>query len=657
MTEIYIDSQLIDLYDEEEIVVSFAVNNLFDIESRDGTYSNTFKIPATHTNNKIFGHFNNILSITNNAFEVLPALIYVDDVLQVNGFAQMTSANASEYEIRIFSGNTDWAQAISNINLRDVLPNDFNHIWTVNDVVNSRYNTFINCYNYPNIDYGNLFFKPQTPPYISDYSDLYPAIYCKYLFQRIFEIAGYTIESDWFNNNTLFAKQIIPFSSEWKRDRNYSLRNYFTNATPSDIPINVGTSYWFYPQFSDAINYPVNGWQGFNPNNLFTTLLDGGIVTLEFNIEFLNPHPVAVSFGLDLIYTDDNGNTINLPFADFNTPPPFVVPALGVATFNTTIQINVSQTTLVFRIGVNTLDGVILRSGSYIKLVDFLPTVENEDDLLITTAFPFITLGNTLPDISATDFIMTIANQYGLIFDQDNYEKRVKIFEFDKVIKNIPNALDWSQKLDLTEDPIITNLHEEYFRNNYFKYAKDSNDTYLTIQDGFADWSLVVDFATAETEQDLFTSEFAPVIRIESFANGIAGTGALEMAYIPIYESGVFQLVTPRMAYINFDDSTPITIPTFSGPYNPTIQPNVYFEDLRFINLINIYYAQYSNLLNNSKAVNCLIRINNIDINTLDFRKPVYIDYFGAYFYLNEIQQYKVTSKDSTQITLILINN
>ena len=63
MTEIYIDSQLIDLYDEEEIVVSFAVNNLFDIESRDGTYSNTFKIPATHTNNKIFGQFNNILSI------------------------------------------------------------------------------------------------------------------------------------------------------------------------------------------------------------------------------------------------------------------------------------------------------------------------------------------------------------------------------------------------------------------------------------------------------------------------------------------------------------------------------------------------------------------------------------------------------------------
>jgi hypothetical protein len=657
MVEIYINSQLIDLYDEEEIVVSFAVNNLFDIESRDGTYSNTFKIPATHNNNNIFGQFNNILSTTNNAFEVLNALIYVDDVLQVNGFAQMTSANLNEYEIRIFSGNTDWAQAIANINLKDVLPASLNHNWDVNEVVASRYKTFIDGYNYPNIDYGNLFFAPSTPPFEAPYYELYPAIYCKYLFERIFQIAGYTIESDWFNNNGLFAKQIIPFSADWKRNRDYTLRNFFTNSIPVDTPLTVGMAYYYYPQFTQIDSYPTNGWQGYNINNGTTTVLDGGIIELTYNLEFFNPHPVPCSFTIDLIYTDDNGNQIFLPFASFTTPPLFIVPALGVATFNTTVTINVSQTSLVLRIGVNTLDGVILRSGSYVQLNNFTPTVEDENDLLISSDFPFITLGSTLPDISATDFIMTIANQYGLIFDQDNYEKRVKIFEFDSVIKNIPNALDWSNKLDLSEYPVITNLHNEYFRNNYFKYAKDSNDTYLTLQDGFADWSLVVDFANADTQQDLFTSEFAPVIRIESFANGIAGTGVLEMAYIPVYESGVFQQVTPRMAYIEFDNTTPITIPTFSGGYNPAIQPNVYFEELRFINLINTYYAQYSNLLNNSKAVNCLIRINNIDINTLDFRKPVWIDYFGAYFYINEIQQYKVTSKDSTQITLILINN
>lgn len=650
MTEIYINNELIDLYDAEDIVMSFAVNNLFDIESRDGSYSNTFKIPATHNNNRIFSHFNNPLSITNNAYEVLTAQIYVNQILQVNGFAQMTSATEDEYEIRIFSGNTDWAEAISNINLQDLIPNDFNHIWTVNDVIASRNNTFINCYNYPNIDYGNLFFKPTIPPFEAAYYDLYPAIYCKYLFNRIFERAGYTIESDWYNNDPLFVKQIIPFSAEWKRNRDYTLRDNWKVGIPIDITYSAVSTYYPIP-FTNPISYPTNGWQGVNPNDNSLRILDGCICKISWNIDIQSLEALTYAFGINLTFIDGNGISQYLPIYPFGT----LLPAMSILNLNGSVNIQVSQTPIELRFsgGLN----VVFKDTSWIKFEMITITDELEEDLLITQDYPFVTLGSTLPDLTAKDFIITIANQYGLIFDQDNYEKRVKIFQFDSVVKNIPNALDWSSKLDLSQKPIITNLHDEYQRNNYFKYAKDNTDEYLMLQDGFADWSLVIQFAEADTSQDLFESEFAPVIRIESFANGVAGTGVLEMAYIPIYESGNFQLVNPRMAYIEFDNSTPITIPTFSGPYSPSIQPNVYFEQLRFFNLINNYYGQYSNLINNSKAVQCLIRLNNIDINTLDFRKPIWIEYFGAYFYINEISQYKVTSKDSTEVTLILINS
>jgi hypothetical protein len=57
------------------------------------------------------------------------------------------------------------------------------------------------------------------------------------------------------------------------------------------------------------------------------------------------------------------------------------------------------------------------------------------------------------------------------------------------------------------------------------------------------------------------------------------------------------------------------------------------------------------------KSVKCLIKLNSVDVNTINFKEPIWIDFFGAYFYLNLIDQFNLTTQDSTPVELILLRN
>lgn len=661
ITEIYIDNQLVDLYNNEDIVLSFSVNNIFELEAKTGTYSNTFNIPATNRNNIIFDNLNNVLSTSNKYFKSLPCLIYANGLLVIQGYADLVSASKLEYTVQVYAGNTTWFNAISDVKLSELLLGcEYTQYYNIATVIGSRSNIWTDVFIYPNIDYGELFFLPGNPPYNVEWFKLYPAVYAKYLFKKAFDLAGLTISSEWFDNNILFEKQIIPFSADFKRSLEYNLRDHFiytlgtdaTNNNAGFIPINVHTnighildSSCFNFRLGDTFSTPSTPYF-LNPirqiAETFCTL-DGGVVTIDYNITYETDtlvSPAATTTQILIDYIDANGNT-----QLFNIIP--VVSGIQPIT-----NVTGSFTLNIGRGGIRVnLQQCKIYAGSTLEFtID--PSGADDGDLQINFPYNFITLGGTLPDITVTDFILTIANQYGLIFQQNDFSNEVQIFQFNKVINGIGAALDYSNKLDLSEDPVITFLDERYVRNNYFNYAPDDTDEYLTRLNGYGNGSIEIINSPAGTEQIIFESVLSPVIRLLSFNGG--GT-PLELAYIPSNEGSVFTIVNGRTAYIEQDSTSLLTIDP--GGFLAPVQPNVYFKDLEFNNLLSVYYQNITDLLNSSRSVKVLLRLNNLDINKLDFSKPIYIEYFGAYFYINEIQQYKVTSVDSTEVELILISN
>lgn len=70
--------------------------------------------------------------------------------------------------------------------------------------------------------------------------------------------------------------------------------------------------------------------------------------------------------------------------------------------------------------------------------------------------------------------------------------------------------------------------------------------------------------------------------------------------------------------------------------------------------LIDDYLGDYKTLLDNLEFIKCYIKLNDLDIQTLDQTTPVYIDYFKSYFYVNKIDGYN-PNDSSTLDELIAI--
>ena len=78
--QIFINSQEIDLYDDEKIEVTDKVQDVKDISKLFTSFSNTFSIPGTKKNNKIFKHYYN-----SNIVGGFDASLKVPSIIKVNG--------------------------------------------------------------------------------------------------------------------------------------------------------------------------------------------------------------------------------------------------------------------------------------------------------------------------------------------------------------------------------------------------------------------------------------------------------------------------------------------------------------------------------------------------------------------------------------------
>lgn len=121
ITQLYIENQRIDLFDDEIISLTQTIQNVRDIEKVFTPFSKPFTIPASKTNNKIFKHYYNF-DIDNgfdarkkaNARIELNHLPFQEGKIQLEG-VDMRNNKPYAYRI-IFYGNT--------VNLKDILGED-----------------------------------------------------------------------------------------------------------------------------------------------------------------------------------------------------------------------------------------------------------------------------------------------------------------------------------------------------------------------------------------------------------------------------------------------------------------------------------------------------------------------------------------------------
>lgn len=266
-----------------------------------------------------------------------------------------------------------------------------------------------------------------------------------------------------------------------------------------------------------------------------------------------------------------------------------------------------------------------------------------------------ITYASMLPKIKCSDFLKDQFIRFGLLLDVNEDTKVVTVTKLDKLTENIPNAVNWTNKLDESSLPDLSFKFDNYAQNNLFQHKVDNSVLKLNPD---ADYNLTIDNANLELSKDFYTSPFSQSENVDF--NGTLTT------YINLYDTntGKFDnevnyricFFEPVVGLFKFTDGT-----TTSGFINTN---RIYFIDYTLpelsmgfgIGLIQKNSQTLISTLQNIRIVKANFNLNINDIKSIDWLTPVYIDQFQSYFFITSINQFNYTNPDLTEVELIKLN-
>jgi len=213
----------LDITSSDDFPLSLNYQNfdIRDFNSRSGSFSKTFKVPATRNNNKLFNHIYKDGNIdSKNVLKDLPSTIYADHLPIMNGKLRVSqiykNTDVLEYECLFLADNMDWADKIKNADLDELrfsstYYSSYENISSSSWVFENPRTTYPDyAFNHDKLVYPLLTVGEgdNTTDSTLD-SDFVPCVYIKNVWDKIFQAQGYTVSST-FCDSDFFKKLIMP---------------------------------------------------------------------------------------------------------------------------------------------------------------------------------------------------------------------------------------------------------------------------------------------------------------------------------------------------------------------------------------------------------------------------------------------------------------
>lgn len=676
MTEIYINGQLVDTQDADIVITAQALT--FDkLGSRRGSYSNVFELAKTNANKALFDNCDIVTSLTRVPYARNTCEIYQDGILIVKGSAVILDTKEA-YRLFVTSGNTDFFKAIASLKLIDVDLSEFDHLYTGPEVVARRETT--EGFVYPNIDYG--FFEYAAPASTYSFRFFQPSFWAKTIISKAVDALGYKLAGDLLETLTYRALSVQCRGAV--ADLLDSLAQYRFTIDYNQLTEDTAQKISFPTRVKDVSNlYGPNTAAGhftYSPNVAdpeeirFEISISGKVIT-NLPRRYTN-----AEVWVDLLIYDDAGTLLltvsPLPvtfedrfFGPFNVyrPPSngilerdlnFTYPSTrtDVTAFNNLINSTADLTTLRFGWQVRSnRPGYGLKYLRFENLEFKINQVPNNGTRLGGPNIPIIVkAANVLPAAATVgDLLLTMVNLEGVLIQVDETTRTVHTAKLDRIVEKKAQALDWSAKLDLTQKPEIGYQLEGFAQRNFYRFAGDDKDALLEPNEG--EGQIDVSNENLEAEKEIFVSKFAPVPVLptlqKSRVMGRIFTGekyTFDGFNYNLNEDLKIQDFAPRVAILSPAEAS-LDIIADANEINYEVNASA----LTFERALRDNYRILSTVLDNTKVVEALFLLDLRDVQSLDFTRPVYVDYFGDFFYIEQIKQYKVNRRESCFVRLI----
>jgi len=657
--EIYVNDRLVDLPKSNlDLGIDYAIFDVNSIGNRQGVRSYSLDLPLTNNNKQIFESSEIITNTGSLPYTKIKARILVDGIDILIRFCTLKQAG-SKFKCEFYGGNTDLFSSLKDRFLTDLNTNEYDHVWNIQTIYDSFTNT--SGYIYGIIDYQidspNTYINNGNREY--NVTNLLPSVFVNSVLDMIFTDSDYTLVNEIADDT---ANVIMPlyfgdvpyddyiaekYEGEWRIVSDMTIPDGIglVNEYKFDY-INFYTGNFYTPPYTLT-----NGERAFKiSDRIFYTL------QLELDLTF---NSNANWLLIDFQYVDIDGNTL-IPNYEISLPNYFSAGTNHYTLELPQANIYYPQRDLYVQINFRSLGSfygdsspVILESTSTVTVKDTRYGTEHMLDYN-----NFIDLCMIMPKITQADFVKNYLLLFGLIPVVSDLDNTVTFVKFDKVLSNIGSALDWTNKIDLSEVGEIEFISDKYGQRNNFTYTPDGDEIKPIGTDGV----LTIDNANLEAEVDLVEVLFASSVVNQRLV-------AEDIAQVGIYETGVFKSTrVPRILNVDFKQmiNQPIlplilkdgvsTIDTYIDVPVPYFIKDADFNLGFGNNILDNYYSLIRSVMGQSKILTLLVRLNAADINQLNFTIPIYLQQYESYFYINKIEGYSPNSNTSCSVELVKLN-
>jgi hypothetical protein len=692
---------VVDLYENESISYSSNFNSVSEFTTR-GAFSREFRIPATKANVDFFGQQYNVNLLNDDTTQInvlrkIEATLSVDTLPIAEGHLQFKQAitqqgKMHEFVIAFFGETVDLARSIGDKLLKELDYTDLAHENSYENVnlINegSLFNDAI-CYTLT--DKGQNWSEDSTVTSRRIFSSVNPiytgeltlAVQAKWLLNKIITEAGFT-----YTGTTLDAELVrmyIPYITNpltigtVTADEAKFSAHYTTNQA---VAINIqGNSGLYYKQLT--------GWvETFDPSNSFASSVytsqanyysDFG-VSLEIDVDTTGYSSFAVHT-YDIVLGVTRGgieSIVPIPFAQNVGPTEFDYDQGGnvyIVSQNNPFTVNASFN-LLLEIGDEVRVYIYAHAGSSQAV-----TINANSTIGITFASgeiygQTVSITRNAPEQKQVDFLRDILKMFNAVLVPNaNMPNAVEIIPMVEYLGSGADY-DWTQKLDLSKDIVLTPAAD--IRKRLLKWSYKEQGDVFNAKYKSAAQRVYGELRLTDAGNDFSTSDYTVELTFgASPCDLIPNTNYV----IPKYfnETGEFMAPGPRILYKRaFEESAVVmvydevaedatftvlpllchykSIPTEIGTddlnFGQEIPPHP-IEAMPLHTLFDRYWRQYIAELYDSeqKIMEAYFKLSVTDVFGLKFNDKIWVK--DSFWRVIELTDYIVADEQVTKCKLI----
>jgi len=641
MIKVIVNDYEIELFSDTVVALSKKCATIGNLQNRYSSFTNKFNVPKTRSNRSALG-ISQFQDNSGTPYSPLNGKIISDGIEIASNVTVIIESVSDSISLSIRAGNGSLFDRFNTTYLSDVDTSDLDRYWNRASILSAVTNDWTDGIIFPICQTGNQSLIFNT----IQIKGMIPFVFCKNLFERIALMFGYTWTGSTYTNDQ-FEKLLIAISSLNISQRFADQFKTTASADPATY-ISIGGG-------NDTEQY-VGLTSIYDPWSLLNT------TNLPPNVDsYKIPVPGTYLLQFDYDITVEHLNSVGAAFLDFTAAATGTIAAITTVDLTPTLP-DVPQNftgTLSIEFTFDTiLDNNSILTANAFSYLSYLSGADAGSTFTINSgqfrvqeiAAPEthfnrpISIADHLPDWTIGKFVKEVGNIFGAIYDVDEYTKEIEITRLDEISTNKNEALDWSDKLDLSKEILVTFIAagigqtttlqwSEFLLYSYnLNVANDQlpdNTTYIKSE---ADYSIsaILGLQTIPVMSfDVWDFDNSRIVMDDNARFGMLGSN-------------------PGTSYIGN---------AFVGTTSPF--PFAYFDYSGSEHSLDwgILFSRYFDSLlipmtDKIQRVTCYVRLNDVDIQKFKFKYPIFIQHFNRYFYVDEISEY--TGKNqSTKIVLM----